>query len=110
MTHPKPLRPEAHAVFAESKMGKATLFESPRLLVGLNCFRPGQSHALHAHASMDKLYHVVQGTGLLLLETEEHALAPGLTAIAPAGVSHGIRNEGASDLVLLTVLAPGPGC
>lgn len=105
MKHPKPFRPEAHAVFNDSKMGKATLFESERVLVGLNCFRPGQSHALHAHASMDKLYHVVQGTGVLLLEGEEHALSPGLTAIAPAGVPHGIRNDGATDLVLLAVLA-----
>ncbi len=109
MTHPKPFRPEAHAAFHESKMGKTTLFESPRLLVGLNCFRPGQSHALHAHAGMDKLYHVVSGSGRLLLEGEEHALAPGEIAIAPAGVPHGIRNDGEADLVLLAVLAPGPG-
>jgi len=37
-------------------MGKTTLFESPRLLVGVNAFEPGQSHALHAHHDMDKAW------------------------------------------------------
>ena len=41
-------------------MGKSTLFQSPRLLVGLNGFEPGQSHALHAHAGMDKMYYVIE--------------------------------------------------
>ena len=50
MTHPTVIRPADHAVYAPGKMGKATLFESPRLLVGLNAFEPGQEHALHAHA------------------------------------------------------------
>lgn len=55
MTHPSVIRPADHAVYAASKMGKATIFESPRLLVGLNAFEPGQAHALHAHAGQDKV-------------------------------------------------------
>ena len=35
-------------MYSPQKMGKATIFESPRLLVGLNAFEPGQEHALHA--------------------------------------------------------------
>ena len=34
--HPDTLRPEAFAVFKDEKMGKSTLFESDRILVGLN--------------------------------------------------------------------------
>ena len=52
-------------------MGKSTLFESPRLLVGLNAFEPGQSHALHVHVGMDKLYCVVEGDGLFLFDEHE---------------------------------------
>ena len=37
--HPDTLRPEAFAVFKDDKM-KSTLFESDRILVGLNCFEP----------------------------------------------------------------------
>jgi hypothetical protein len=36
MDHPSLIRPEQHAIFRADKMGKSTLFESERLLVGLN--------------------------------------------------------------------------
>ena len=108
MEHPSAIRPEEHAVFRPDKMGKSTLFESERLLVGLNCFEPGQEHALHAHAGMDKLYVVVSGSGQFLLEGRELAMAPGQLLVAPEGIPHGIRNTGAERLVVLAVLAPGP--
>ena len=44
MKHPEAIRPEDHAEFRADKMGKATLFESPRILVGLNTFEVGQEH------------------------------------------------------------------
>ena len=52
MTHPDVIRPAALAEWRADKMGKSTIFESPRLLVGLNAFEPGQAHALHAHHGM----------------------------------------------------------
>ena len=42
MTHPSIIQPSEHAQDSPHKMGKATIFESPRLLVGLNAFEPGQ--------------------------------------------------------------------
>ncbi len=108
MDHPSVIRPLEHALFAEGKMGKATLFRSDRMLVGLNCFEPGQEHALHAHAGMDKLYQVLQGRGLFLLEGRELAMGEGDLLVAPQGVPHGIRNTGDGRLVVLAVLAPAP--
>lgn len=108
MEDPKPLRPEEHASFRPDKMGKATLFESEHLLVGLNCFEPGQEHALHAHAGTDKVYHVLSGRGVFLLEGREEAMEPGVMLVAPAGVPHGIRNGGSERLVVLAILAPAP--
>jgi quercetin dioxygenase-like cupin family protein len=107
MDHPRLIRPLDHAVFSSAKMGKSTIFESPRLLVGLNAFEPGQAHALHAHAGMDKVYHVLEGEGLFLLDGHEQAMAAGDLLVAPDGVPHGIRNTGAARLVVLVVLAPG---
>ncbi len=66
MRHPEAIRPEDHAVFHPEKMGKATLFRSQRVMVALNGFEPGQEHALHAHAGMAKVYHVLEGAGLVL--------------------------------------------
>jgi quercetin dioxygenase-like cupin family protein len=108
MKHPSLIRPEEHAAFNPEKMGKATLFESERILVGLNCFEPGQEHKLHAHAGMDKVYQVVAGEGVFLLETSEIPMQTGAMLIAPAGVPHGIRNNGSGRLVVLAILAPGP--
>jgi quercetin dioxygenase-like cupin family protein len=108
MQHPEAFRPEEHAVFKPDKMGKATLFESERILVGLNCFEPGQQHALHAHAGMDKVYQVLSGTGVFLLEDREIPMQPGVMLVAPEGVPHGVRNSGDEKLVLLAILAPSP--
>lgn len=106
--HPAPIRPIDHARFREDKMGKATLFESPRLTVGLNAFEPGQEHALHAHPGMDKVYHVLSGRGLFLLASGDVALEPGTLLVAPEGVPHGVRNTGSERLVVLVILAPAP--
>ena len=108
MQHPEAFRPEEHAVFKPDKMGKATLFESERILVGLNCFEPGQQHALHAHSGMDKVYQVLSGSGVFLLEDREIPMQPGGMLVAPEGVSHGVRNSGDEKLVLLAILAPSP--
>lgn len=108
MTHPSVIRPAEHAVFSAQKMGKSTIFESPRLLVGLNAFEPGQEHALHAHAGQDKVYQVIEGEGVFLLKGRELPMAPGDLLVAPEGVPHGVRNSGAGRLIVLAILAPAP--
>jgi len=108
MDHPCVIRPGDHAVWQSSKMGKSTLFESARLLVGLNAFEPGQSHALHAHAGIDKLYHVLEGRGVFLLDGRELEMGAGDLLVAPQGVAHGVRNDGPGRLLVLAVLAPAP--
>ena len=107
--HPTPIQPADHAVYRDDKMGKATLFRSDRLLVGLNAFEPGQEHRLHAHEGMDKVYQVLEGEGLFLLEGREEPMAAGTLLVAPSGVPHGIRNTGSGRLLVLAVLAPAPG-
>ncbi|HEX9736692.1 MAG TPA: cupin domain-containing protein [Thermoanaerobaculia bacterium] len=109
MDHPSVIRPAEHAVFSSEKMGKSTLFRSERMLVGLNAFEPGQEHALHAHAGMDKVYHVLAGRGLFLLEGRELPMRSGEMLVAPEGVPHGIRNTGEERLLVLAILAPAPG-
>ena len=108
MHHPSVVRPADHADWRPEKMGKATIYESERLLVGLNCFEPGQSHALHAHRGMDKVYQVIEGTGLFLLEGQELPMSAGDLLVAPDGVPHGVRNPGPQRLLVLAILAPAP--
>ena len=89
-------------------MGKSTIFQSPHLLVGLNAFEPGQSHALHAHAGMDKMYYVIEGSGVFLLEDRRLPMRAGNLMIAPEGVAHGVTNTGTTRLLVIAVLAPAP--
>jgi len=108
MNHPSVITPSEHAVYSTQKMGKATIFESPRLLVGLNAFEPGQEHALHAHAGQDKVYHVLEGVGVFLLHDRELPMKRGDLLVAPENVPHGVRNTGVERLLVLAILAPAP--
>jgi len=108
MEQPTVIRPAEHAEWRLERMGKSTLFQSRRLLVGLNAFEPGQFHALHAHAGMDKVYQVVEGEGTLLLDGREMPIRAGELVVAPEGVPHGIRNSSAALLLVLVILAPAP--
>ncbi len=108
MDHPRIITPSNEADYNSEKMGKATLFQSERMLVGLNGFEVGQEHKLHAHQGMDKMYHVLEGSGLFLLEGKELPMEAGNLLIAPSGVLHGIRNTGNMKLLVMVVLAPSP--
>jgi quercetin dioxygenase-like cupin family protein len=108
MNHPSIIQPSEHAKYSPDKMGKATIFESPRLLVGLNAFEPGQQHVLHAHAGQDKVYYVLEGRGRFLLDGRDLEMKAGDLLVAPEGVPHGVHNTGVARLLVLAVLAPGP--
>lgn len=108
MEHPTVIRPADHADWRMDKMGKSTLYQSARLLVGLNAFEPGQAHALHAHEGMDKVYQVIEGEGQFLLDGRELPMQAGDFLVAPSGVPHGVRNTSAGRLLVLVVLAPSP--
>ena len=108
MEHPRVIRPADHAEWRADRMGKSTLFQSARLLVGLNAFEPGQAHALHAHTGLDKMYQVVEGEGVFLLDGRELPMQAGDLLVAPEGIAHGVRNTGTGRLLVLAVLAPAP--
>jgi mannose-6-phosphate isomerase-like protein (cupin superfamily) len=96
------------AQFDPEKMGKSTLMRGDLLFVGLNAFEPGQEHAAHAHVGQDKLYFILEGTGVVHIGEQSEILSAGDAAYAPSGVSHSIRNPGPDRLVTMVVLAPPP--
>ena len=108
MEHPTPIHPGDLAVYSPDKMGKSTIFRSEHVMVGLNAFEPGQEHTLHAHESMDKIYLVIEGRGLFLLEGDDVPMQAGVLLVAPEGAPHGIRNTGTERLLVLVILAPAP--
>lgn len=90
------------------KFHKSTLFRSEALLLGLNCLEPGQTQRPHEHADQDKFYYVVEGQGRFWLGEEQATAVSGEVVWAPAGVLHGVTNEGDGRLTLLVGIAPTP--
>ena len=98
-----------HTGSRADKHFKSTLFQSQRLMLGLNCLEPGQSQHAHLHDDQDKFYFVVEGEGEFVVGGEKQTAGEGAVVWAPAGVEHGVTNTGAKRLVLLVGIAPFPG-
>jgi mannose-6-phosphate isomerase-like protein (cupin superfamily) len=96
------------AQFNPDKMGKTTIAQGDFLFAGLNCFEPGQEHAPHAHEGQDKLYVILEGTGIITIGEETEQLFAGDAALALSGVMHSIRNPGPDRLIVMAILAPPP--
>jgi len=96
------------AKFSPDKMGKSNVAQGEFLFAGLNSFEPGQEHAAHAHAGQDKLYFILEGSGVVQVGEVTEELSAGDAAFAPSGVMHAIRNPGPERLVVMAVLAPPP--
>ena len=98
----------SRAAFFPDKMGKTDLLRGERLFAGLNCFEPGQEHALHTHAGQDKLYYVIEGQGIVRVGDAETSIAAGDLVLAKADEPHSLRNPGPARLIVMAVMAPPP--
>ncbi|MDQ7842864.1 MAG: cupin domain-containing protein [Armatimonadota bacterium] len=58
---------------------------------------PGAEIPLHHH-DVDDAMLVISGRGRCALGGEEFLLEPGVALVAPAGTSHGLRNDGTEPL------------
>lgn len=65
---------------------------------------PGGSIGCHVQTSGDDINYILAGQGTAVCDGTEEPLAPGVCHICPQGSAHEIRNTGAEDLVLLTIV------
>lgn len=96
------------ASFSEEKMQKVSLFGSDHYFCDLYCLRPGQEQRVHRHQESDKIYYVVEGTGLFHIAGEERSMGAGEIVVAKPREEHGVRNEQDGNLVLLVFMSPLP--
>ena len=75
-------------------------------MVGLNCLEPGQTQKTHAHDAADKFYFVLEGSGRFKIGIDEREAETGALVVAPAGIPHGVINNGDERLSLLVAIAP----
>ncbi|HYL21050.1 MAG TPA: cupin domain-containing protein [Gemmatimonadales bacterium] len=96
----------ARARFSATKMTKIDCFRSTRLLVGLNCFEPGQEQKVHAHPGADKFYFVVSGKARFVVGEATLEAATGDLILAPEGVPHGVERALERTIVLVGIAPP----
>lgn len=99
---------DAASNFSPEKMQKNSLFASDQLFCDVYCLEPGQAQRVHAHEGSDKIYYVLEGTGVFTLGDEAHEQSPGDVIHAPAGLDHGVSNQSSARLRCLVVMAPPP--
>lgn len=90
------------------KFYKTTLFRGDALMLGINCLEPGQTQTAHDHADQDKFYYVLEGRGRFQIGEVFAMAEAGQLVWAPAGVVHGVVNDGDGRLSLLVGIAPAP--
>jgi mannose-6-phosphate isomerase-like protein (cupin superfamily) len=67
-----------------------------------------RKRALHAGAAIgyhrqdeDEIYYIISGTGVLTLNGVDSIVGPGTAILTRPGSSHGLRQQGSQDLVII---------
>lgn len=102
------IRVKDHVTLTPDRMAKVGLASTDRSQLDLYCVAPGQSQKAHTHDDQDKIYYVLEGAGRFWLGGVEERLSAGEVLVAPAGVEHGLVNDGSAPLLVLVVVAPPP--
>jgi mannose-6-phosphate isomerase-like protein (cupin superfamily) len=97
-----------HRKFSPEKLAKTCLFESEKLFCDIYGVAPGQEQKAHVHEDGDKIYYVVEGCGLFSVAGDVREVGEKNVVYVPAGAEHSVKNDGASNLTLLVLMAPHP--
>ena len=101
------LDPALHAAFDAGRASKADIVRGGSLFLGLNCFEPGQTQAVHVHAGADKFYLILSGRARMTVGSETRDASAGELIWAPADVPHGVETA-LERTVMLVGMAPPP--
>jgi|GEM_PF-1480339 len=83
--------------------------DTPFFNLGIVTLEPGQGVERHVHRAEDDSFLVLVGTLSVTVgdEAREVAAGPGTFVLIPAGTPHGIVNNGATEVRILNIHAPG---
>lgn len=74
--------------------------------VDIVCLEPAQVVDARTLAGADVIYTVLGGRVWVVTDDSEVTLEPLQAVVVPAGVPHGLRNDGADPLILQVVVSP----
>lgn len=82
------------------------VFTTDVVAVDIVCLEPAQVVPARTLAGADAIYTVLGGNAWVVTDDAEVTLSPLQAVIVPAGVPHGVRNDGADPLILQVVVSP----
>lgn len=84
------------------------IFVTQRLNVTHVRIHPGETVPAHTHTDEDQVYHVVSGTGFVVLDGVRTEVSAGSSVLIPLGTEHEITNTGEDvlDYVFFVVFVP----
>ncbi len=82
------------------------VFTTDVVAVDLVCLEPAQVVPARTLAGADAIYTVLGGRAWVVTDEAEVTLEPLQAVVVPAGVPHGVRNDGADPLILQVVVSP----
>lgn len=86
---------------------RRVLYTGPNTQLVLMTLQPGEEIGRETHAGHDQFIRVESGTGMVMLNAEEHLLGDGAAVVIPAGVEHNVINTSADEpLRLYTLYSP----
>jgi mannose-6-phosphate isomerase-like protein (cupin superfamily) len=94
--------------FADDKLQKLTLFETPRFFCDVYCLEAAQAQKPHRHEGSDKVYAVLEGRVRVTIDGDAAELGAGDAVLCPAGSEHALENPGPGRAAVLVFMAPHP--
>lgn len=91
----------------ENENFREVLYTAGKSQLVVMCLRPGEDIGLETHDGVDQFIRVEAGTGVAVLNGEEHPISDGSAVVVPAGTEHNVINTSSSDdLKLYTIYTP----
>ena len=86
------------------KVTYAKLYNDEKARIMHGRLTPGASIGLHTHVGSSEVVYILSGTGKVLYDGGEEALAPGDCHYCPEGHTHSLINNGTEDLIFFAVI------
>jgi len=85
---------------------RRVLYTGQHLQLVLMTLQPGEEIGEEVHEDRDQFFRFEEGSGVVLIDGQEHSVEDDYAAIVPAGARHNVRNTGDRPLKLYTVYGP----
>lgn len=86
---------------------RKVLFTGQHLQLVLMSLQPGEDIGLETHATTDQFFRFEAGTGVVIIDGQEHSVQDGDVVIVPAGAEHNVKNTSSDTaLKMYTLYAP----